>query len=173
MKRQKKGFTLVELLVVIAIIGLLATIAFLSLNRARSKARDAKRVSDIRQLQSALELYYNDQTTPAYPIMAVPGPITATQLSSTYVATLPLNPTPDDDITGAACATLGYAGLGYSYESLDSQSAAGACTVAGGTCGAWYKMSFCLGAATGGLAAGCNIADPAGITAGTQANPCF
>ncbi|MFH1171716.1 MAG: type II secretion system protein, partial [bacterium] len=50
MKKQK-GFTLVELLVVIAIIGLLSTIAFISLNRARAKARDAKRISDVRELQ--------------------------------------------------------------------------------------------------------------------------
>ena len=61
----QKGFTLIELLVVIAIIGLLSTLAVVSLNSARSKARDARRTSDIRQLQTALEMYYNDQN--AYP----------------------------------------------------------------------------------------------------------
>lgn len=57
---KKYGFTLVELLVVIAIIGLLASVVLISLNRARMKARDARRISDIRQLQIALSLYYSD-----------------------------------------------------------------------------------------------------------------
>ena len=54
-----KGFTLVELLVVIAIIGLLSSAVFAGLNSARVKARDAKRVLDLRTLQTALELYYD------------------------------------------------------------------------------------------------------------------
>jgi general secretion pathway protein G len=60
MIKNNKGFTLIELLVVIAIIGLLATLTVASLNSARSKSRDAKVVSDIKQIQTALELYNND-----------------------------------------------------------------------------------------------------------------
>lgn len=64
--RSKRGFTLIELLVVVAIIGLLATIVALSLNSARSRARDARRVSDIRQIEAAMELYFanNKQSYP-------------------------------------------------------------------------------------------------------------
>ena len=58
--RNKKGFTLIELLVVIAIIGLLATIAVVALNSARTSSRDAKRIADVRQVQTGLELYYNE-----------------------------------------------------------------------------------------------------------------
>ena len=58
---NKKGFTLIELLVVIAIIGLLSTLAVVALGSARVKARDSKRVSDLKQVQTALELYYTDQ----------------------------------------------------------------------------------------------------------------
>ena len=56
--RNKKGFTLIELLVVISIIGLLSSVILASLNNARLKANDAKRVSDIKQISNALELYY-------------------------------------------------------------------------------------------------------------------
>ncbi|HEY6020062.1 MAG TPA: prepilin-type N-terminal cleavage/methylation domain-containing protein [Candidatus Paceibacterota bacterium] len=56
-RRGFAGFTLIELLVVIAIIGVLASIVMVSLNGSRSSARDAKRVSDIRQLKYALEVY--------------------------------------------------------------------------------------------------------------------
>lgn len=70
---NKKGFTLIELLVVIAIIGLLSTLAVVALGSAREKARDSKRLSDLKQTQTALELYYTDQN--AYPIVAAPGQV--------------------------------------------------------------------------------------------------
>ena len=62
---NKKGFTLIELLIVVAIIGLLSTLAVVALGSARVKARDSKRLADLKQLQTALELYYTDQN--AYP----------------------------------------------------------------------------------------------------------
>jgi prepilin-type N-terminal cleavage/methylation domain-containing protein len=53
------GFTLIELLVVIAIIGLLATIVLVSINTTRQKARDARRLSDLRQVAVALEMFWD------------------------------------------------------------------------------------------------------------------
>ena len=56
---MKRGFTLVELLVVIAIIALLSTLSVVALNSARAKARDARRLSDIKQIRTALEMYFD------------------------------------------------------------------------------------------------------------------
>ena len=67
----EKGFTLIELLVVIAIIGLLSTLAVVALGNAREKGRDVTRLADLKQLQTALELYYTDND--AYPVQAAPG----------------------------------------------------------------------------------------------------
>lgn len=62
----KKGFTLIELLVVIAIIGLLSTLAVVALAGARVKSRDARRLSDLKSISTALEMYNND--VGGYPI---------------------------------------------------------------------------------------------------------
>ena len=62
---MKKGFTLIELLVVIAIIALLSALSVVALNSARAKARDARRVSDIKQIRTALEMYFDQNM--AYP----------------------------------------------------------------------------------------------------------
>ena len=56
----KFGFTLIEILEVISIIGILATLVAVNLNAARSRARDAQRKSDIKNISTALRLYYND-----------------------------------------------------------------------------------------------------------------
>ena len=57
---EKRGFTLVELLVVIAIIGLLASIVLVSLNTARTKARNVRRKADLHAMEVAITLYYDD-----------------------------------------------------------------------------------------------------------------
>ena len=55
---NQKGFTLLELLVVIGIIGLLASVIVVNLTAARKKARDTKRIADVRNIQTAAESYY-------------------------------------------------------------------------------------------------------------------
>lgn len=60
-----RGFTLIELLVVIAIIGMLSSVVLASLNTARAKSKDARRIADMKQISIALELYFDSNR--AYP----------------------------------------------------------------------------------------------------------
>jgi len=66
---SQQGFTLIELLVVIAIIGLLSTMAVVSLNSARGKARDAKRVSDVKQISNLIEMAAANTASGGYDIL--------------------------------------------------------------------------------------------------------
>lgn len=92
MKKNHRGFTLIELLVVIAIIGILASIIVASLNGARAKARDARRMSDARNVQTALEMYYNDNTIyPASADVVFPGILSST-LIPTFISSIPSDP---------------------------------------------------------------------------------
>jgi prepilin-type N-terminal cleavage/methylation domain-containing protein len=56
---KNKGFTLIEILVVVTIIGILASITLLGLGPARRSAQDARRVADLRSVQTVLEVYFN------------------------------------------------------------------------------------------------------------------
>jgi len=62
-----KGFTLIELLIVLSIMGVLATLGFQSFTASQKKARDARRKSDLGQIQKALELYKMDKDPWFYP----------------------------------------------------------------------------------------------------------
>lgn len=141
---MKKGFTLIELLVVIAIIALLSTLAVVALGSAREKARDAKRLSDIKQVQTALELYYTDKSDYPAGTDLVLGGSSAGCLGgggfagsgctvTEYMGQVPANPTPN--------------GADYKYTK--------------GT--ATYSITFSLEGTSGGLDSGAHTASPSGM----------
>ena len=145
MKKNKQGFTLIELLVVIAIIGLLSTLSIIALNQARQRSRDARRLADVRQIQTALEMYYNDQSY--YP--AASGGYIPSQIASgttVYMTVVPKPPLPGDSTT---CGTP----AGYTY----------AITTYNGITAGSYTLNYCLGSQTGAILVGMNTATPAGI----------
>lgn len=93
---SRRGFTLIELLVVIAIIGILASIVLASLNTARLKGRDARRLADLKEIQTALDLYYSNHN--AYPVQTTQA-AAATALAS-VVTDGDMSVIPDDPLGG-------------------------------------------------------------------------
>jgi len=86
--KKNRGFTLIELLVVIAIIGVLAGIVMVSMGGARSKARDAKRQADIRQVVTAQELVMGDDESYMTAAGSVAGIQAIVSSSKTYLAAI-------------------------------------------------------------------------------------
>ncbi len=165
---MKKGFTLVELLVVIAIIGLLATVAVIALGSARAKARDSKRIADVRNIQSALEQYFSDAGGYPSEIAAVTlgaaadnticstSAISGTCTGTTYMGLIPAYPLPAPAGT-SDCTAIGLDNA-YCYIS----SAAPVTT---------YTLSFSLESPTAGFSDGADVdtvidctANPNGLT---------
>lgn len=100
----RRGFTLIELLVVIAIIGILSAVVLASLNSARAKARDARRVSDLKQIQLANEMYFDENGSYAANLAA---------LSPRYLPSTPADPTPTQSYAYATNVTVGSQTKGY------------------------------------------------------------
>lgn len=90
MSNVKSGFTLIELLIVIAIIGILASLLMVNFIGIRQKARDSQRKSDLRQIQSALELYRADQGRyPDSPLPTCGSSLTGGSPPTTYMQKVP------------------------------------------------------------------------------------
>ena len=156
--KNKLAFTLVEMLVVIAVIGILTTLAVVAVQNSRESTRNAKRVADIKQIQNALELYYNDNN--AYPNTLIPGEVLSSN-SITYIQQIPFAPTPNDGACSEEENAYTYINpyrLDYFY--IDEEQ---------WTYDNWdydrnyYNIHFCIGEKSGGLLAGEIVASPRGL----------
>lgn len=107
-----RGFTLIELLVVIAILGILGAILFVTIGGSPQQgARDSRRISDLGNLQLALELYNTDNEQ---------YPSALTGLAPNYIGGVPADPKDGDPGCGNANYNLG--NYGYSYATNADQS---------------------------------------------------
>ena len=146
MKTTQKAFTLIELLVVVSLIGILATLVVANMNSARERARDTQRKSDLRNIQTALRLYYNDNA--GYP-QSSSGNIVGcsptcvwgeawVQSGSTY-----MNILPDDPLSDQAYVYTGVVG-GEDYTisaCLENKSDDKCTTVASSVCASTCQYS--------------------------------
>ncbi|MDO8522370.1 MAG: type II secretion system protein [bacterium] len=103
-RMKNKGFTLIELLVVIAIIGILSSVVLASLNTARQKGRDARRISDVKQIQLALELYYDSNQF--YPL-TIGTTASSVLITGSYISSIPVDPVSNVTYSYAPLATAG------------------------------------------------------------------
>ncbi|MEI6379247.1 MAG: LamG-like jellyroll fold domain-containing protein [Candidatus Falkowbacteria bacterium] len=133
---ERKAFTLIELLVVIVIIGILSTLAIVALNSFKAKARDARRVADIKQLQSALELYFTNNNV--YPSYVTVNQSLVDANGVVYMKKVPSSPAPRKD---GGCPD-------YDYQYVSSPNNNN------------YQIFGCLGSAVGSLPAGQFVAQP-------------
>lgn len=136
-----QGFSLLEFVIVIVILGLISTLTTSSIIHIKANNRDAKRVSDILEIQTALEMYY--RVHHQYPVTLTPGqPLEKDGVI--YMSRVPSNPQPvDGDDCPSEATTYDYA------PSHDARS---------------YTINFCLSGRTGDVGAGINTAIPGDIT---------
>ena len=137
---MKKGFTLIELLVVIAIIAVLSTLSIVSLGNARQKSRDTRRVSDIRQIQTALEMYALNRTDGLYPIASSANigglclddtGLVSTCAGAVFMKKIPSNPSPNGTDYIYSSDGMSYT-LTYQLENKTGSFPAGAATATPG-----------------------------------------
>ncbi len=152
-KRNQFGFTLIELLVVISIIGLLSTLAVISLNGAREKARDAQRLSDVKQLSTVLEIE-NAQNDPGTAIATCVADGAPTDTCDNPGDVGQFSNFEDPTTNGTVCHTTAAVGCDYSVSLCNE--AAGACQGGAAATLDDYQICFYMEAANnvGGGAAG-------------------
>lgn len=154
-----KGFTLIELLIVIAIIGILTTLLTANFVGVRQRARDTQRKSDIRQIQSALELFRSDNArypvrTSTYRVNSGTTCMTSeafTYNSVTYMSKVPCDPSGTTGyntgnyyyVTDASGATYTLATCLENANDKDANSTSTAPSPSGGTCssGKYYVVT--------------------------------
>lgn len=134
------GFTLVELMVVIAIIGILATLILVTLDNTKSTARNTRRLADIKELQLALKLYYNDNGF--YPTAITAG-TSISRNGVNYLLRVPENPKPWGE---GNCSEFN---SDYQYKQLEG--------------GKRYSLRFCVTEKTDDLSSGTKLATANGI----------
>lgn len=140
---KKKTLDFIEISIIVLIIIFLTTISIFALQASRARARDAKRVADIRLMQSALALYRHDSGSFPEQSEFVTG------MPLVFEDTMYLDVIPTPPAKSGQCEDVSE----YRYERqvLENELAS-------------YTIEYCLGDETAGISEGIHTATPAGIT---------
>lgn len=138
MKTKNKAYTLIEVIVTIMVVGIIFSLAAISLSEVRRSSRDTKRLSDIAQIQFALEKYYRDEGE--YPEELIPGENLIGTSGKIYLLKVPENPQP----ASSHCEFVEYQ---YFREPKMNS----------------YSLGFCLEKENGDYNQGANFLDPMSV----------
>ena len=131
--RKQNSFTLIETLVVLAVIVLVAAVTLPSINQARTKARDARRVQDMNTVQTAAEQYYS-MNSYAYPVIGdyVAGAVWTVGTGQTILENFPADPkpSPQPSYTPSSISTSSYC-VCAQMENTGSGNSAASCNFSG------------------------------------------
>lgn len=138
LKKAQAGFTIIELLIVIAIIAILAGLVLNNFQGAQAKARDTQRVTDVNNIHTKLEEYYNDNN--GYPntftVATFPG-MDAESLKDPKGTSISINAVVADET--AADAVTAPTGVGSTAQYLFVPFGAAGCTT---TCTGYVAKTF-------------------------------
>lgn len=155
---DQHGFTLVEILTVVAIIGTISSIGVVSYESVRASSRDVKRVSDLKQIQTAIELYFENNGR--YPDDRRPGP--EGQIlglpETRFLTDAGFGPDDDGRVYIVVPKNPEPGGTPYVYRSLEEDGD----NCSASACGN-YAMLFTLERGTGSYLAGPHAVTPTGI----------
>lgn len=158
--KRNEGFTLIELLLVVVLIGVLSglVISAINVNALRARSRNAQRSSDLKKIQTALELYFSDNRGyPASGSFQNIASVLATPLVGPYISVLPIDPRDNETMPAAACTQTVYryfyrtdvgAGLAsryvlYTFMENNSDAATSLCNALPNCAGATPSVAGC------------------------------
>lgn len=119
LKKRNQGFTIIELLIVIVVIGILALLVITTYSGIQAKARNSQRQSDIKNLQTALEGFYQDKGY--YPTL---GQLNTAAFLDENLRGLDTEALSDPSNPGNTTLVAAPAERSYSYQATDSDGAA-------------------------------------------------
>lgn len=149
LKKRNQGFTIVELLIVIVVIGILALLVITTYSGIQQKARNSKRTSDIKSLQTQIEAFYSQNGY--YPSRTQLNADTAVFFTTNFKSLDknamidPKNATQSNDLAAAPAANV------YAYNVLNASDAS--CEADATTCAKYTLTATYEGTVNGATTA--------------------
>lgn len=122
---MKKSFTLLEMLIVLGIIAVILAALTISFSTTQKKTRDARRKSDLKSMQNALEQYYSTCGY-VYPT-SLEAPMDCSMRPEGFITQVPVDPKTATPYIYSPTGTGG--GFSLCTDSLESEAPTGYCVV--------------------------------------------